>query len=197
MKVLIAVISFILVTGCTHLSVSNTELLAPIENKGKISTDDLVVYPLEVEASMDCYTKRVNSQTSRKTCSNKYRINNIVESFNENGLKPIPAEKDQGSAKISVIIEPISGFFEKFTGVFNIITLGLVPLYHYDDYIVTFEDPKNGVFIEKQARVSSYHSWFSLFMSNPEGLKEQDIKSRTESNLLDSVVKEVSVASKK
>jgi len=191
-KILSTLILSVFLYGCSHVSVTNEELLDPYKYNVKSNTKSLIEIPMGVDATMDCYERRIGPGAIRKSCSNKSRLEKTAKIFQANGISPIfvKTPKD-GEATLSVTKEPINGFLEKLTGFFNIITLGLSPMYHYDDYVVVYEDPKNNILIKKEARVSSYTSWFSLFMSNPKDLSSSEIKSRTELNLIDSVAREV------
>jgi len=178
--------------GCSHVSVTKEELLNSYQYANQSNPDSLEKISMSIDATMDCYKRRTGLGTIEKSCSNKNRIVKTAKIFEANGMLPVfvKTPKD-GVATLSIKKEPINGFFERLTGFFNIITLGLSPLYHYDDYVVVYEDPKKNILIKKEARVSSYTSWFSLFMSNPQDLSSSEIKSRTELNLIDSVAREI------
>jgi hypothetical protein len=163
-------------------------LLEPAIAANKTSSNALQDFPLNIEASMSCYKQRVGNAI-KTTCSNKGRINSVVKQFKERGLNAV-ATYDKSDARINVEKDSINGFLEKTTGFFNIITLGLSPLYHYDDYTVTFTDPKNNIDITKTVRISSSTSWFSLFLSDPENTDNGDWKHRAEQNLIRSVLDE-------
>lgn len=191
-KLISTFILSIFLFGCSHISVTNEELLSPYEYTAKSSPKNTVKVPMSIEATMECYERRTGPNLVKKSCSNKSRLEKTVKIFQKNGISPVLVKSSEnGEAKLSVKKEPISGFFEKMTGFFNIITLGLSPMYHYDDYVVVYEDPKNNILIKKEARVRSYTSWFSLFMSNPQDLKVGEIRSRTELNLIDAVAREI------
>ena len=190
MKILFALPLLLLLTACTHYSVSNVSLL---HNEPVAQPAQTQPFLLNIDADKDCYSSRVG-QSIRTTCSNKGRIQKIVAAFKEQGLAARPPQENQPAPTISVKVDSINSFVEYTTGFFNIITLGLSPLYHYDDYIVTYKDAENGVEITDSVRVSSYSGWFSLFMSNPEDLGRGEIKLRAEKNLIRSVVSEIKTA---
>lgn len=186
MKVFAIVLSILFLSGCTHHSISDVSLLENPNTEMQKRTQ-LQDFPMHLDAERECYkTREVNA--IRTTCSNKGRIIRTVELFKEKGLNPIPAQENADAPKMTVKVESISTFLESTTGVINILTLGLSPLYHYDDYVVIYTDKANDVHIEETVRVSSYSSWFSLFMDNPKGLAEGDIKGRAEKNLVRSVI---------
>lgn len=182
----------LIISGCTHYSISNQSLLTKPQAVETPKT--LQAFPLNIEASMSCYETRIG-HTIKKKCSNKGRLKEVVKLFKERGYQATPTE-DKSAPTISVKKESINGFVENLTGFFNIITLGLAPLYHYDDYIVTYNDPKNNVTVSQEVRVSSRSWWVSLFMSNPEGLEGNEIKSRAEENLIRSVLSEAAIQAK-
>jgi hypothetical protein len=131
---------------------------------------------------MNCYKQRVvNGITT--ICSNKGRINSVVKQFKECELNAV-ATDNESDARINVEKDSINSFLEKTTGFFNLITLGLSPLYHYDGYKVTFTDPKNNIEITQTVRISSSIYWFSLFLSDPENTDNGDWKHRAEQNLI-------------
>jgi hypothetical protein len=138
-----------------------------------------------------CYKRRVG-QNIKTSCSNKGRLNSIVKHFKQRGFQVVP-DSGETTASISVTKDSINGFVERVTGFFNIITLGLSPLYHYDDYTVTFKDPKAKIDISQTVRVSSKTSWFSLFFSNPKDLEKAELNRRAEENLIRLVLDEASI----
>lgn len=185
----ITILVFALFTsGCTTYSISNQSLLEPSIATKNTSSKVLKDFPLNIEASMSCYDRRVGN-VIKTTCSNKSRINSVIKQFKERGIN-IVATDDSSDASISIEKDSLNSFLEGTTGFFNIITLGLTPLYHYDDYTVTFIDPKNNIDITKTVRISSSTSWFSLFLSNPENTENGGWKHRAEQNLIRSVLDE-------
>ncbi len=191
MKALALTLAVLFLTGCTHHSISDVSLLENPNPEIKQNTK-LKDFPMHLDAERECYETR-EANAIRTTCSNKGRIIRTVELFKEKGLNPIPAQENTDAPKMTVKVESISTFLESTTGVINILTLGLSPLYHYDDYVVTYTDKANDIHIEETVRVSSYNSWFSLFMDNPKGLGEGDIKGRAEKNLVRSVIEEAKI----
>ena len=155
--------------GCTHLSVSNPALITRIEHAK--STEDLTAFPMNLEADMSCTSTRSGDFINRR-CTNEFRIADVVKVFRENGLNPIPPKEGETAPKLSVNVKDLNGFLEGTTGFFNIITLGLVPLYHHTDYIVSYSDPVKNINISENVRFASSQSWFSLFRTTkPEALK--------------------------
>lgn len=196
MKITFLLLLAFLTTGCTHYTISNQQLLdQPFSVESKAvnqSKNTLQTYPLNVEASMNCYSRRVG-QVIKTNCSNKSRLKNIVKHFQQKGKQIVPGDENT-PAYFSVKKESINGFVERVTGFFNVITLGLSPLYHYDDYRVTYKDPEANIDISKTVRISSTTSWFSLFFDNPEGLDKGQINYRAEQNLIRSVLDEALLA---
>lgn len=194
MKILTTTTIFLLLvitTGCTTYSITNPELLEPIPQQKNSASADLKVLPLQIDATMSCYSQRVIGGI-RETCSNKNRINSVVKHFKERGVAVVPA-KNEDDAHISIEKDSLNGFLEGITGFANIITLGLVPLHHHDDYTVTYTDPKNNINITKTVRISSNQSWFSLFYSDLENTNNGDWKYRAEQNLIRSVLDEANI----
>lgn len=182
----------VLLSACTHYSISDAGLLKNSSAPGSLKPEELKAFPLAIDADMSCYSNRAGRSIVTK-CSNEARLNKIVKLFEERGLSAVPVVDDESAPQISVELESINGFVERVTGLFNILTLGLSPLYHYDDYIVTFKDPNNLVKITKEVRISSHSSWFSLLFTNPDGLQEGTIKYRAENNLIRSVLDDANV----
>ena len=194
MKILTTTTIFLLLaitTGCTTYSITNPELLEPIPPQKNAASAELKVLPLHIDATMSCYSQRVVGGI-RETCSNKNRINSVVKHFKERGVAVVPAENED-DAHISIEKDSLNGFLEGITGFANIITLGLVPLHHHDDYTVTYTDPKNNINITKTVRISSNQSWFSLLYSDLENTNNGDWKHRAEQNLIRSVLDEANI----
>lgn len=182
--------------GCTHRSISNPELLQqPNTPVVKYSKKDLKVFLLNVEADQDCYSSNAGANTIRTTCSNKARLNTISSVFNERGLQAVKAKKENelSAPKLSVKVEEINSFLERITGFANIITLGLLPLYHYDDHIVTYKDPKTNVDITQEVTITSTTTWFSLFRTMPKELEDGRAKYTVEENLIRKVLDKAKV----
>ena len=192
MKILTLTLSLIVLSGCTHITVSDMDLLKETNNQStKYSKNDLQIFPLNIEASLSCYDSRIGN-TIKTSCSNRNRINSVVDKFKERGLQAVPGDKSQVSSTphISVIKDEMNGFLEGVTSFFNIITFGLSPLYHYEDYIVTYTDPNTDLVVSKEATVSSTTSWFSLMRSTPKEIEEGNVKYKIEEALIRKVLEE-------
>lgn len=188
----------IALSGCTHISVSDIELLKETNTpKTKNNNKDLKVFPLNIEASQSCYSTNSGNITTTK-CSNKSRIGSIVTEFKQRGLKAIPPQKqDKNSAPLmSVKTDEINWLLERTTGLFNILTLGFSPLYHYDDYIVTYTDPTTNTVVTKEATVYSTTSWFSLLRTSPKEIEDGSVKYRIEKALINNVLDEAKIGKK-
>lgn len=205
----------LLTSACTNYTISNVDVLDTVAVRSQtqtILTKDKVAkpeagkqidsssqkkklqkFPLNIEASMTCHNTRISADTFRKNCSNRPRVSKIIKLLKERGLLPMPSESTT-TPDISLTVEPINGFVERVTGFFNIITLGLSPLYHYDDYIVSYVDATKNINISKSVRISSKSSWFSLFFDNPENLTESELKQRTEENLIRMVLNDAKLS---
>jgi hypothetical protein len=196
MKIFTLPLLLLILSACTHRSISNPELLKqPNTPQVKYAKEDLQAFPLSIDASQNCYTTRAAGNMMKTSCSNKGRIGTVVNLFKERGLKAIPAEKGKETTSpfISVQIETISSGLEKTTGFFNIISLGLLPMYHYDDYIVTYKDPNTNVDITEEVTITSTTSWFSLFRTMPEELEGGRAKYKVEKNLIRKVLDDAKV----
>ena len=191
MKILPVLLLLAITTGCTTYSITNPALLEPIPQlKVAVNTEPKVI-PLHIKATMSCYSQRIPGGV-KETCSNKNRIESVVKHFKERGVAVVEANNED-DARITIEKDSLNGFLEGITGFANIITLGLIPLHHHDDYTVTFIDPKNDIHISKTVRISSNQSWFSLLYSDLENTENGDWKHRAEQNLIRSVLDEANL----
>lgn len=189
MRKFILALAITVTSGCATIGISDESLLS----KAHIQSPSGVrqKFPLNIEADMDCGSYRSGNYV-KTSCTNKPRLDKVVKLFGERNLKILPS-KAAATPKISVKKEKMNGFLEGTTGFFNIVTLGLLPLYSYTDYIVSYEDPQRGINLTKEFTVSSYSSWFSLLMSNAGELSESEIKTRAEENLIRRVLDDAKV----
>lgn len=196
MKTFTLPLLLLILSGCTHLSISNPELLKqPNTPAVKYSKKDLKIFPLTVDADQDCYTSSAGVNKTKTTCSNRTRLNTISSVFNERGLQAVtaPKGKEQSLPKLSVQTDEMNWLLERMTGLGNIITLGLLPMYHYDDYIVTYKDPNTNVDITEEVTITSTTSWFSLFRTMPKELEDGRVKYKVEENLIRKVLDDAKV----
>lgn len=191
MKVVILLLSICVFSGCTHTAVSDRSLLS--EAKKSEAETELRDFPINLNAEMQCHSSTgaptMGGVTRNTKCSNKGRIFEIDRVFKDNGLRIIPATGPKAPLLV-VETKKISGFVEKTTGFFNLMTFGVLPMYSYTDYKISFKSEKDGVDISKSVRISSTTSWFSLLLSNPGNLSEGEIERRAEENLLRAVLSE-------
>lgn len=191
MKVAILLLSIGVFSGCTHIGISDHSLLSAEKNSGTES--ELQDFPINLNAEMQCYSSTgaptMGGVKINTKCSNKGRVLVIEKAFKDNGLRIIPAT-DLKAPSLVVETKKINGFVEKTTGFFNLMTFGVLPMYSYTDYKISFKSEKDGVDISKSVRISSTTSWFSLLLSNPENLSEGEIERRAEENLLQAVLSE-------
>ena len=194
MPKLVVILMVLFISGCTHLSVSDSSMLS--DDQARMSSGQLVDFPININAEMSCYTytagSTMNGVLKKTQCSNRGRIIAIDKTFRGRGLKIIPAN-DPSLPTISIQTHDISGFLEGITGFFNLMTFGVLPLYHYTDYKVSYTSTKENINISKTIRISSTISWFSLLLKNPKGLNEQQIQSRVELNLIKDVLNDANV----
>lgn len=185
MRVVILLLLLSLFSGCTHISVSDRSLLSA-EKKGK-ATSELQDFPIHLNVEIQCYSSTgaptMGGVTINTTCSNKARAFVIKKVFEDNGLRIIPAT-DSTEPYLIVKTKKINGFVESATGLFNLMTFGVLPMYSYTDYMVSYKSEKDRLDISKSVRISSTTSWFSLLLSNPENLSEDEIERRAEENLI-------------
>lgn len=178
-------------SGCTHISVSDHRVLSA--EKTSESINGLQDFPLNINAEMQCHTSTgaptMGGVTKNTNCSNKGRVIVIDKIFRDNGLKIIPSS-DSSAPTITVRTKKINGFLEQTTGFFNLMTLGILPMYSYTDYMVSYTSDKDSIAVSKKVRISSTNSWFSLMLSNPENLSEKEIERRAEANLIRAVLDE-------
>ena len=194
MKILTTATTFLLLaitSGCTTYSITNPSLLEPTPQHKSVAHAEPKTLPLHIDATMSCYSQRVVGGI-KETCSNKGRINAVIKHFKERGVTVVPAS-DENDAHITIEKDSLNGFLEGITGFANIITLGLIPLHHHDDYTVTYTDPKNDIHVTKTVRISSNQSWFSLLYSDLENTNNGDWKHRAEQNLIRSVLDEANI----
>lgn len=198
MKALIIIFFVLFSTGCTTYSISNQRLLDPIrydfpssayQVEGEV---DLQEFRLSIKSSMYCVKKDIDQRIFYGTCSNKYRVESVIKHFEERGFKVVGTD-DESAASITINEIPGSKSIRFTTSMLNLITLGLIPIYTYDDYTVSFSDPKNHIDITKTFRISSTKSWFSLFISNPENTEDKGWKNRALQNQIRSVLNEANL----
>lgn len=178
----------ILLSGCTHYSVSNKDLSKPYQ-ANNVKYSEYEEYPINIKADMHCdHSSRIIR------CSNKHRLNYTIDVFKERGLILTPADKDE-NAPLLVLKERT--FPDSLVGLsifFNIFSLGLIPQYNYEKYIVTFKDPENLVEVSKEVKISYMTSWFHMFSDNSDDFKYHH-KVDIEKNLISSVLNEANVKS--
>lgn len=185
MRVVVLLSFLSLLSGCTHISVSDYSLLSA-EKKGE-DTSGLQDFPIHLNVEMQCYSSTgaptMGGVTINTKCSNKARAFVIKKVFEDNGLRIINAT-DLTEPYLIVKTKKINGFLESATGFFNLMTFGVLPMYSYTDYMVSYKSEKNSLDISKSVRISSATSWFSLLLSNPENLSKGEIERRAEENLI-------------
>lgn len=195
MKILLMIFFAVFATGCTTYSISNKSLLDPIpyhfpssayQLESEIVLQDL---PLFIKSSMYCVKKDVDNRNSYGTCSNKYRVQSVIKQFKDRGIKVLGTD-DESAARITIEEIPSSESIRLTTSLLNLITLGLFPIYDYEDYTVSFSDPNNNIDIIKTFRISSVKSWFSLFMPNPDNTDDRGWKNRALQNQIRLVLDE-------
>jgi hypothetical protein len=72
MKIFTLPLLLLILSACTHRSISNPELLKqPNTPQVKYAKKDLKVFPLNVDAAQSCYTSSAGVNATRTTCSNK------------------------------------------------------------------------------------------------------------------------------
>jgi hypothetical protein len=196
MKIFTLPLLLLILSACTHRSISNPELLKqPNTPQVKYAKKDLKVFPLNVDAAQSCYTSSAGVNATRTTCSNKGRLNTITNVFKERGLQAVQAQKgsELSAPNLSVQTDEINWLLERITGLGNIITLGLLPMYHYEDFVVSYKDPTTNVDITEEVTITSTTSWFSLFRTMPEELEGGRAKYKVEKNLIRKVLDDAKV----
>lgn len=141
----------LITSGCTTYSITNQDLLLQPVHKLNSSQEPLKTFPVNVEATMSCYDSRIGNAI-KTSCSNARRIKEVTKQFNERGLQPVKP-LNESSPTLIVNKDSLNGFFEGVTGFFNIISFGIIPLHHYDDYTVIYTDEAKGIDITKTARL--------------------------------------------
>lgn len=189
MKTLSVLFFVILASGCTTYSISNQSLLDPAPTLEKVTTEPFKTLPIHVDASKHCYESSRSGRIVYTTCSNKNRLKSIVKHFKERGFSVVPAESES-DVKVAIKEVGAGGLITFSTSILNILSLGLVPAYNYEEYIVSFSDPKNDINISKKVRISKAKSWFHMFMFNPDNTEESGWENRAEQNLIRSVLDE-------
>lgn len=197
MKKISVVLLSVLFTGCTTYSISNPSLLQPIVVNSQNAAPNLVTFPIHVEASPsahDCSSSR-SGRITRTRCTNKSRLERISDNFKDRGYRAVLG--NQSSQPSILITEEDEGFFIRMgSDLANILSLGFIPKFRYDDVTITYTDPKKDILVTKKLRISKAKSWFHLFMSNPDNM-EGSWFARAERNLLSSVLDEADVITKK
>lgn len=187
-KKCVTVAGILLLSGCSHVVITDPTYLREI--KPVAPGKDLKDLPISVEATMDCHTSRVGIDLMEVKCNNRRRIGIIAANLVERGYMPVKAATPQ-APKVTLKVEELNGFLEGTTGFLNVVTLGILPLYHHEYYTATYTSPSDNIEISKRVKVYSTHSWISLFLPNSGGLKEDEIKARAEHNLVRAVLDEV------
>ena len=187
-KILTLLFLAMLTSACTTYSISNQNLLDPVPAQEKAVKKPLKTLPIHVKADQHCYESSRSGRIVYTTCSNKRRLKSIVKHFEERGFNLV-LSKDDSDASITIEEVGAGGFVTFSTSLFNMLTLGLVPSYSYEEYIVSYSDPKKDISISKKVRISKAKSWFHMFMFNPEN-SEGNWQNRAEQNLIRSVLDE-------
>lgn len=135
------------------------------EEKASAYSGALQDFPINVDAGMQCYSgtgvPTMGGVMVNTSCSNKGRLIRIENTFKESGLRLVPAG-DPAAPTVVVKTEKINGFLEQTTGFFNLFTLGLLPIYSYTDYVVSYKSEKDHINFSKTVRVSSTTTWFFI-----------------------------------
>lgn len=186
MNKLIFIFCFLFLSGCTQVVISDKNLIRA--NKAINLNGELKDLPLNIDADMDCHSSYAGIADRgvalvKIRCSNHRRINIIATSFAERGYK-LTKTTDSHSPTVTLKVKELNKFLEGTTGFFNILTLGILPLYHHEYYTATYKSPISGAEISKEVKIYSTSSWVSLFLPNSGGLSEDEIKSRAEENLV-------------
>lgn len=185
--------AILFLSGCTQTIVANRAYIREV--KPPVSTQPLKDFPVNISAILDeCHTISTGvagpgSYTMERHCSNKGNVIIIAEGFAAHGYMPVKAS-DSHAPTITLDIKELNGFLEGTTGFFNVITFGILPLYHHEYYTATYKSPTDNVEVSKTVKIWSTSSWISLFLPNSGGLKDTEIERRAKQNLVREVLNE-------
>ena len=192
MKHILALFAVIVISGCTHVSISDPSLLNDLTVKTPIPKEDLKPIMLNVDADMSC-TSSQSGNLIRTSCSNANRLHMLSKVFNERGLNAYVSKDETKGPKITLEHDEFNKFFRLITELFNYASLGLLPRYDYDEYTVSYTDAEKAINVSESVKISLTKSWISLFIPNEKGLEGYQMRSIAEKNLVHRVLEHSNV----
>ncbi|ASP40151.1 hypothetical protein CHH28_16365 [Bacterioplanes sanyensis] len=191
----VIVLCFVLIaSGCTTYSISDQSLLEIPTPQGAYKGDIYQPKALEIDADMQCHVSGRSGNIVRSKCSNKERIEFVVNEFKDRGYKVFPSS-DTGSAMIKIEETNTPGMIDSFSLLVNVLSIGFIPFYDYTSYSVTYSDPAEGVEVERDVSFSTTRSWFNVFRSNPDNIEGRNWRKDAEHNLIRKVLSEAGIGS--
>ena len=167
--------------GCTHYTISDHTYLKPIDS-GVVKKSDLQVFPMNLQAAMDCY-----EDGRMRRCSNKDRIDGVVDILNQRGYAPVKPRTGETAPMLSVQVEeldPVGNFLYMAA---NLFSFGLIPRHNYRKYKVNYTDKEKSINLYDEVKVDISSGWIPMFRFNSEHLSGQEINKRAEWNVINSV----------
>ncbi|GAB6260370.1 hypothetical protein [Photobacterium sp. R1] len=189
MKKLTLILALLALTGCSHTGISDLSLLDT--NGHKNMPSELKPLPIKVSAATEC-SSYTSGNYIHTYCSNKERLESLVKLFAENGYL-IQKSKNLSDPEITIEKDKSSAFINGTSLTLCLFSLGIIPYYHSDDYIITYNSPSDNVNISKKFTLYTTSTWFNALRSNPEDLTKDELRKKAEENLIRKVLNEANL----